>query len=278
MKTAHKSNVKNKQEADMTLPYYLDKYPHVSRSVTQIANLIQSLPTLSQAEKMPNGQFEIEARMGTINPSTGEFVAGVTRQFLQQTIRLLDQFEDWQKVMPWQEIVDYFYPIPKKQDTTGRTSVFMDPETRELKTMHMKKHNEKKVTLQTTSDVVKLYDVRVALNFEEVLTSSVLPTHTMPSLVRIKNRKRYMYAHDRNDEPVWSFDVTRCWSGKTRAEAEKNQQEDRTTYEVEVECLNPIRYQQKKKQDEMYTATSLLLKVARLFDVEDHQFCLLPYN
>jgi hypothetical protein len=262
----------------MNGPYYLEKYPHISRSVAKVASLIQSLPTLSEAEKMPNGQFEIEARFGQINPATGEFIAGVSRQFMQQTIRLMDQFEDWQQVAPWQEIVDYFYAIPKKQDTIGRTSVFMDAETRELKSVHIKKHNEQKVTLQSSSEVVKLYDIRVGLNFEEVLASSILPTHTTPSLVRIKSRKRYMYARDRSEDPVWSFDITRSWSGKTRAEAEKNQQQDRTTYEIEVECLNPIRYQQKAKQDENYTATSLLLKAARLFDIEGNQFCLLPYN
>lgn len=259
------------------LPYWMERYPQIAGVVRNVADVIHSLPSLSEAEKLPSGVFELESRFGTHNSVTGDFQTGVSRQFFQQTLRLFQQYEDWQKITPWQEVVDYFYEVKLKTTNvpvTVRTSVFVDSETRELKTQHIRKHAQKKVDIQTNCQRLKLYDIRVSLNYEETLPSGILPSTIQPSFVRIKNRQRFWYARERVQDPLWVFDMTRSWSGKTKTEVEQAQKMDKTIYEIECEALNPVKYFNLAKQDELYASASLLLKTTRLFDVDESCYAL----
>lgn len=261
------------------LPYYLEQYPQISRAVTGLSRLISQIPTSSQMVKYPAGKFELEARLGMYEPSTGRFVPGVSRAFFEQTLRLFEQFQAWHEVTDWVECVDYYYEIGGNR--TARTSVFVKGSgggsIPEITQNHICKQPHGVMTFQTESRHCKLYDVRTALNFEEVLSETALPNRIEPNLVRIKSRKSFLYGRNRDSEPLWSYDMSKVWCAGTKSRAEEDQLKDHNTvYDIELELLNPEKYMQVTKQDEMFAASSLLLKMVRVFDLDENQFSLTP--
>jgi len=259
------------------LPYYLEQYPQISRAVTPLSRLISQIPTSSQMAKYPTGKFELEARLGMYEPATGRFVPGVSRAFFEQTLRLFEQYQSWHEVTDWVECVDYYYEIGgggSGSARTARTSVYVRGGGGVTQT-HICKQPHGSLTFQTESRHRKLYDVRTALNFEEVLVESTLPARIEPNLVRIKSRKSFLYGRNRDSEPLWSYDMSKVWTAATKSRAEEDQLKDHNTvYDVELELLNPEKYMQVTKQDEMFTASSLLLKIVRVFDLDENQFSL----
>lgn len=265
------------------LPYYLEQYPQISRAVTGLSRLIGQIPTSSQMAKYPTGKFELEARLGMYEPSTGRFVPGVSRAFFEQTLRLFEQFQAWHEVTDWVECVDYYYEIPGGGSGSGyptrtaRTSVFVSSGGGNITQTHICKQPHGTLTFQTESRSRKLYDIRTALNFEEVLVESTLPTRIEPNMVRIKSRKSFLYGRNRDSEPLWSYDMSKVWCAGTKSRAEEDQLKDQNTvYDIELELLNPEKYMQVTKQDEMFAASSLLLKMVRVFDLDENQFSLTP--
>jgi len=257
------------------LPYYLEQYPQISRAVTGLARLISQIPTNSQLAKYPAGKFELEARLGMYETSTDRFVPGVSKPFFEQTLRLFEQYQAWHEVTEWTEYVDYYYPLNNTK--TARTSVSISKNNNIITQVHIAKQNHGTLTFQTESRHRKLYDVRTALNFEETLPESLLPTRIEPNLVRIKSRKSFFYGRNRDSEPLWSYDMSKVWTASTKSRAEADQMNDHNTiYDIELELLNPEKYMQVTKQDEMFAAASLLLKMVRVFDLDENQFSLLP--
>lgn len=248
------------------LPYYLDRYPHLSAAVRPVANLMEELPSTSELKQMPAGQPELEMRLGRLLPN-GHFEAGVSKEFMQQVLRLFQQFEDWHETTPWMEIVDYFYEV-QPNPVSIRTSVTVNAH-QEWKTSHVRKHVQNTVDLKTTGAAVPAYDIRTRLIFEETIPSENLPQHIQPSLVRIKQRRRFLYGRRRMGIPIWAYDLTRSWSGKTRAEAEQRQKQDDTVYEIELECLAPEAYMAGNAQDSVFLATSMLIKMTQVFETLD---------
>jgi len=257
------------------LPYYCERYPQILAAVKPTAELLRTLPTLSETKhNLPPGHFEMEMRFGTFGHQRDSFVAGVGADFVRGALSLFQQYEDWHKVTAWTEIVDYFYDMPGTQTQT-RTSVSVNPETGKWTTQHIRKHPRGTVDMLFLSDYVpKLYDIRTRLCYEEEVSVSSLPNQVQPVSVRIKQRKQYFYGREKGQAPLWCYDLTRSWAGATKAEAEEKQKKGLTTYEIELECLNVAAYMQYHRQDEIFAATSMLLKMTRLYDLEDNNFYL----
>ena len=110
------------------------------------------------------------------------------------------------------------------------------------------------------------YDIRIGLNYEEQVPESDIPSIINPASVRIKSRKSFLYKphHTEAKYPVWKFDITRSWTGKTKTEAEKKQKNGDTVFEIELECLNPKALMVSPKHDSFYVACSMLLKMTDL--------------
>ena len=266
------------------VPYYLQRYPHISQAALDTAGLIKRLPQAGETDNFPDGVFELEARFGKVSsdPRT-PFCTGVSKEFMLQTLNLLQEFGAWQKVGDWEEYIDYFYIIDEGPPV--RTSSYADPNTHDIVTEHIRKHvrdkQDYRIKPLTHQPPNNVYDIRVSLNFEEKVDAAKIPTYVTPSFVRIKSRKRFFYGHDESKEPLWVYDLTRSWSGSTKEEAENKQKNDETQYEIECECLDAVRYMadvdpQFSRQDESYVATSLLLKMARMFDVEQSKYEMEP--
>lgn len=86
-------------------------------------------------------------------------------------------------------------------------------------------------------------DVRVALSEERVLESSTLPpwgSRRASMRVRIKQRRSFLYTPEGAEEPVWRFDFTLVWAGKTFAQAHQRQQFEEPDFELECELLDPL--------------------------------------
>jgi hypothetical protein len=250
------------------LPYYLDRYPNLSNAVLPVSGVIEALPSSSEAKQMPKGHFELEVRLGTRQPS-GDFKNGVSKEFMQQVTRLFQQFEDWHEVTPWTEMVDYFYDLPPNP-VPVRSSVTVGSHN-EWQSSHIRKHTQESLDVLVNGQSRSLYDFRVRLNFEESIPVDMLPQHIQPSLVRIKQRRRFSYGRKRMNSPLWAYDLTCSWSGKSLAEAEQNKKNEATTYEIELECLDPENYMSSNSQDQLFLATSMLIKTTQLFETDEFQ-------
>jgi hypothetical protein len=154
-----------------------------------------------------------------------------------------------------------------------------DPQTKKrtivrehIKKITKVKYNLKYVDLNQSSATMFVqdtpmdcrYDVRVALCFEQTVKPSELASVVNPNLVRIKSRKSYYFKSDSFpcSEPLWRFDVTYSWAGGSKSEAELKQRAKDTTYELELECLNPKAVMMMSpKHDTFYVLCSMLLKL-----------------
>jgi hypothetical protein len=160
-----------------------------------------------------------------------------------------------------------------------RTTVTFDFEKQQLLTKHIRKYVQHKLDfkyvdlshLSSTNlykflPVLHMYDLRICLNREELVPDHEIPPIVNPTLVRMKSRKSFYYKSENfpATEPLWKFDITRSWTGNTKTEAEQKQKRGDTTYEVELECLNPRALMISVQHDSFYVMCSMLLKVRDL--------------
>lgn len=245
-----------------TCPQYLKKYYQIVDAVCQSHRIINEWKPST-----PQMTYEIEARFGTWMGNY--FKSHVTKGFTEQVLALFETYTLWQRVTPWEESHDYFYDTAGKQI---RTSVYfrIDPITqkREMTTEHIKKYSKHCIDFKYVScdgglSSPNQYDLRVSLNCEETVPKSELPSVINPSSVRIKSRKSFYHKSGTfpSSEPLWRFDVTRVWHGNTRTEAEQNQRNGTTVYEIELELLNPQLLRISPSHDSYYAMCSLLLKM-----------------
>jgi hypothetical protein len=247
------------------LPRYLTKYPEVYNAVQGVKDLVDEWRPDTK-----EGKFELEARLGKFTVSG--FRPGVSFIFMEKVVSMLNTFEQWQQVTDWVETHDHYYTLERNKPQVRTTSYFeVNPKTgrKVLRTENIRKYNKRKLDYMYVSPSTPLptdqyqYDLRVALNYEESVHRAELPSILNPSLVRIKSRKRYLYKSENfpSSSPIWSLDLTRSWTGKTKSEAEHKQKAGTTTYELEIECLNPKALMITPKHDHFYVACSLLLKM-----------------
>lgn len=278
----------------MAVPDYLLKYPQIQLAVPRVHSLLKQLPPQGERPLFSDGQFELEARFGTIaNDGRNTFQPGVTREFLEHCLQCVSLYEDWKAVKDWEQTHDYYYELPPHpEDLRGkgilvRTSVSFvkegGDEEAHIVTKHMCKHVRDKYDFRYVSGARFAgahmphpgMDIRVGLNFEETIpadsVATNIPPRVQPKFVRIKNRKSFIYQPAHSAVPLWSIDFTKSWSAATRSEAELKQKSGQTVYEIEVECLDPYMYMNDPRRDQFYLATSLMLKM-RDFIGSDSQF------
>jgi hypothetical protein len=82
-----------------------------------------------------------------------------------------------------------------------------------------------------------------------------------PIRVRIKQRRSFLYTPSSAQQPVWRFDFTLVWSGRTFGQAQQRQQLEEPDFELECEFLDPASYLS-LQPDDLAVAEGLLVKLS----------------
>lgn len=290
--------IQNKKKAETLMNnnnLYLTKYPEIIDAAHETKNLLCTVIPLVQNL---SGQIELECRLGQIDSKsstiTNKFSPGVSKMTYEQCLQLVQTFPNWSQVTNPRWITDFFYNFPENHTRPGypqqlskvlgnsfrpasqiRTSVmYIDENSRKIQ--HIYKHSLGQLTFKyqktgtsggSAGSGVKSeklmnnneYDLRFAINWEEDVCD--VPNCALPTLVRLKQRKSFYYTPDHFTKPIWSFDFTKTWSGKTKEEAEFKQKHGDCLYEIECECLDMKAYMDNNDHDELFLATSMLLKM-----------------
>lgn len=228
--------------------------------------------------------FELEARLGKLDKVSGKFRPGVTKEFMDNCISVFNKWEGWTDITPWTQTEDTFYTIHKTQyrTTTNYTNSpptiyhvikdrisSADFETK-FDSDDVNESNVDKDTVYDTfrdnesgnlRDSLNLYDLRVCLSKEK--TVSVPPASiVVPDRVRIKIRKSFKYTPFGCGHPFWSFDFTMSWDGVDIVDVDRTQSDaECTSYEVELECINPQLYMSSASVMMSYLVASLIVKI-----------------
>jgi len=252
------------------VPRYVQKYPFIYDAVSTLPPLIQEWTPAT-----PAGAYELECRLGQWQGD--HFQSGVSKPLVERILALFDTFAHWSKVTGWEETHDYFYINDPSLPTVRTTASFRtDAQTgrKRIDTAHIRKYPRAKADFRYVSAYASdfRYDLRVSLTYEAHVSEQELPAVVNPTSVRIKSRKSFYYKSEDfpAPEPLWRFDITRSWCGPDRSQAEWKQRQNDTTYEVELECLNPRALMVTPQHDAFYVACSMLLKMKDLIssDVE----------
>ena len=261
----------------------LQEYSHLRGAVWQVSEAISEVRRfLQQADD--GICVEIEGRLG-VRDQAG-FRPDVGASTFETLLGLLNSYPGWLEVTPWQETHDVFYHIDvpvgaggKPVRTQVRSSVAFDAD-RKLALQHIVKRKLRTVDLRVTSlDTAEAggsslfaerlagpSHVRVGVALEQRVPEELLPVAVTPTLVRIKQRKRFLLQSLGLQRPAFAVELSVVYSGDSKSQAEQRQAAaQEASHEVEVECLEPLAYLCSCSQQESMLALSLLLKL--------HDFC-----
>lgn len=220
---------------------------------------------INNLQRRSSTEAELEIRLGRYE--NGRFISNIEEKSWQ---RLLESLESQQarsslfaKVKDWTEIVDWFFTIncddSKVQMRSSRT---VENDTMVRRHLIKKKISESVVGIIGDSQITNA--ARVSFATEEDVTNNTnyqLPSLVTTDSVRIKHRKTFQTA-------MWKVDMTKAWAGthysavtKMRDGEEKN---TCATFEVEIECLDTLRYFNLKHHSNNYIAASCLMKILGL--------------
>ena len=220
------------------------------------AAAVQRLVELGGRGLRTGGDMELEARLSRQK--------GLSRQDLDA---ILTKFESsgFEEETPWTETHDYFYRVQlpcgvanggpphggKTEAVEVRSTMQPDIDDLKLRVNHIAKQRKSMAVLAGASDQCW----KIVLSKEVPLEASVLPQVATPHLVRIKQRRSFVYRSARSGLS-WRFDFTLSFSGTTKTEAEQRQQREDATFEFEVELLDAH-----VDLSDAYIAESLVMKL-----------------
>ena len=213
---------------------------------------LTSLVRRSRAD--PNA--EVEVRLGTHR--NRHFHPGVSRDVFEQLEK--DLIESALVPDPsWTELVDYHYTTKRARNV--RTRVEFDSDEMEVGQTHIVKTRGASVLLSPTEAPGDA--CRVAYSIETPLEDP--PATCLPTFVRVKQRR--CFADVREGHVIWSYELSKTWSGASRSVVEHMQHNSEPTYEVECELVDAERTYRGTRSDEE-VASSLLLKATMLVGCE----------
>lgn len=225
--------------------------------------------------------FEMEARLGVVSEQGG-YVSDIGEECFTTLLTALESYPHWHRVSDWSESQDVFYVADFPNSLEGktaraevRTTVGLDDEKRMVLKHCIKRRLRNldfKVVAMNAGESTYLSGVqealrgpanpRVSFSVEQSVPAEVLPIAVVPTKVRIKQRKRFFVASLGVERPAFAIDMTIVYAGRSKSEAEQNQVRGaNASYEVEVECLEPLAYLQSCNHREEMLALSLLLKL-----------------
>jgi len=261
----------------------LQEYAHLNEVVGLFrAAIVDVLPLLQEAASSgEHASVEIEGRLG--RSTERGFEPDIGKEAFEAILGMLEAFPRWQQVMGWSETQDVYYTVDVAPQYSGyakatklqvRTTVGVDAQ-RKVSLQHTVKKRLKVVDMKlrvrgeapclladSRASLLPCGDARMAVSLEQKIPSGALPIAVVPDLVRIKQRKRFLLSSLGVEKPAFAIDATLVFSGKSKREAEQKQASGaEPTYEVEVECLEPLAYLRSCHDDSALLALSMILKL-----------------
>jgi len=219
-----------------------------------------------QYKNDPNVNIEIEARLGKYK--NNQFVPGVSEEFFTSFNQYMNNQKIWKNINPFIETHEYLYTY----NNINYKSIIEFHENISYNTI-LQKEKIMNIDLPITFTGINehAYDVRFSLSKETLIQNAqeILPPMIEPNHMRIKQRQSFQLQqfYDTNQSPIWSYDLTTVWSGKSKSEAEQNQRGLNTIYEIELEIINLIFLLSMK--NDTYITQSLLLKAGDIASPKD---------
>ena len=192
-------------------------------------------------------QHEIEARLGRMQD--GHFISGVNQEWFNVLLQRLELCSTWSHQDAWQDSEDTTFESRGRQVRQSR--VCNTKECRiEVRTIHKSRKACVCVPLGSSrgdegQDPFHLVPtgvnmMRISYSIEAPVSRQSFPEIVYPIYVRLKQRRSFVLESSALQGASWRFDLTRTWSGKTRAEAEESQCASPPICEVELEWIPPI--------------------------------------
>ena len=268
--------------------------------------LVRSQMEQKQKGQNLNANIELECRFGRVIKSRYgrgyRFHPGVDVDFMDKVLKAFDDFAKeggWDSYdEDWVPYTDFYYSV---EDHHLRTSVRYDYNEKRAKelekdgvdldslpvkvdeegnfehpvakmtTEHLLKrkiHDLDLVTQPYESGSLKpsfelVPDLRISVSDEKQVSAEHLPDTVDPEYIRLKQRRSFVL------NKYWRYDITRSWSGKTKAEAEQKQKGDakrkggkdpHVVNEIEIEMTNAEEYLNMENHDNKHVGLSILLK------------------
>ena len=209
---------------------------------------------------------EFEMRLGQIK-ADGNFSSQVDFLWFTTLEKRLNACKDWTAKTHWIESEDTFFL--DQQGRKIRQTRLCDPDTCTVQLYTICKNQLKKCTvslqevLATTNEILPsgVDALRCSYSRECPVNKEELPMIVQPVHMRIKQRKRFILASTSHAGITWNFDLTRCWEGANREEAEQRQHALTPKCEVEIELASNC---QSHGIDLRYIVNSMLDKVLSL--------------
>lgn len=202
--------------------------------MTTVGAIVTRIVEQYRALKATHGdEAELEIRLGSYGEN-GRFLPGVSKQVFEQLE--MDMIDDPQLTMPcdtWSETVDYHYSGASGDPV--RTRVSVDSQRMALDTVHITKTNVARAVVGRV-DMGDNDVARVCLSHEIPVTDP--PASCVPTHVRIKQTKAFHDVRSGGMGLVWAYELSRTWSGNTRAVVEHRQHMSEPIYEVECELID----------------------------------------
>lgn len=249
--------------------------------IKAIARQIEIWRALDASDRKQPGTrlhaHEFEARLGTMTDSG--FVPGIPERAFLAIQEKMDSFSQWASVTVTETTTYYFRSSSGDQVRTKVTYLEDGIENEHLRKKTVSKADFRykpyfycaKRRLGVPCQCASCHaqgtelvssDLRVAISTENVVAPSELPDSVLPSLVRIASRKSYLYNASSTKKPLWRYDLSRCWSATTKADAETLRAGGATpVYEFECEGVNMAEYIAETKHTDLFVALSLTLKL-----------------
>ena len=215
--------------------------------------------------------LELEARLGRVHvhaDGSSSFVSGVSAAFMARVLWKLEMSDAWRSASnDWTQQVDRFYTLansrPVRTSTAQGTDSAGAPAAR---VSHVSKTSLQTHTLTWTgqdADTESLYDVRVSLQHETPVSAKELPVRVdAPRLIRVKQRKSFLYTPAGSAAPVFRTDVSLVFQAPTLDAAyELLRSNVVSSYEIEVEIIDVAAYLRAIHNDAHRLASSVLAKV-----------------
>lgn len=265
-------------------------YGHLKSPALSVQDLFRDLHSCLK-QRLEGTVIEIEARLGSFKEGRG-FQSDLGRDTFYLLLQELESYKAWHSVADWSESHDVFYSIDlpgefgRRADI--RTSVREGP-SGELQLFHLIKRKLKAVDFSSSSQKRSSEPgflsapspqqeedaapcevaLRVSSSIETEVPPELIPAAVVPKYVRIKQRKKFLLASVGIDQPVFCFDFSIVYAGKNKTEAERLQAagQQGATFEVEIECLEPLLYLKSCDGHEGLLALSLLLKGCDLISI-----------
>lgn len=264
-------------------------YGHLKNQALSVQDLFRDLHSCLK-QRLEGTVIEIEARLGSFKEDGG-FQSDLGRDAFYLLLHELEGYKAWHSIADWSESHDVFYSIDLPgefgRSADIRTSVREGP-SGELQLFHLIKRKLKAVDFLSSSQKRSselgflsapseqqqeetppcAVGLRVCSSIETEVPPELIPAAVVPKHVRIKQRKKFLLSSVGIDQPVFCFDLSIVYAGKNKTEAERLQAAGQgATFEVEIECLEPLLYLKSCDGHEGLLALSLLLKGCDLLSI-----------